>query len=106
MFHGETKNPEHTIALVGGSHSGHWFPALEELADELHLQIDIYNKDACRFSADDFDGALNSSCMDWNRSVVKMIKKDPPDLVFTTANVGSGDTVPQGYLDQWKSLRG
>ncbi len=24
---GDTKNPEHTIALVGGSHSGHWFPS-------------------------------------------------------------------------------
>jgi peptidoglycan/LPS O-acetylase OafA/YrhL len=103
---GDTKDPEHTIALVGGSHSGHWFPALEELSDDLHLKIDIYNKDACRFSADDFDGALNGSCMEWNRTVVEMLKKDPPDLVFTTANVGIGDTVPKGYLDQWKKLEG
>jgi peptidoglycan/LPS O-acetylase OafA/YrhL len=103
---GETKNPAHTIALVGGSHSGHWYPALEELAKKMKLKIEIYNKDACRFSSDDFDGLLNASCMDWNEKVLEMLKKDPPDLVFTTANVGAGDQVPEGYMEQWRKLEG
>ncbi|MBN8193849.1 hypothetical protein JI667_16995 [Bacillus sp. NTK074B] len=29
---GETDHPKYTIAPVGGSHSWHWFPALEELS--------------------------------------------------------------------------
>ncbi|MCR8851124.1 acyltransferase [Rossellomorea sp. SC111] len=103
---GETSKPEYTIALVGGSHSGHWFPALEELSKKMKLKIDIYNKDACRFSDDDFDGLLNESCMDWNKKVLEMLKSNPPDVVFTTANVADGDTVPQGYLHQWEKLDG
>jgi peptidoglycan/LPS O-acetylase OafA/YrhL len=103
---GEKENPEYTIALVGGSHSGHWYPALEKLSDKMKLKIEIYNKDACRFSADDFDGLLNASCMDWNEKVIGMLKEEPPDLVFTTANVGAGDKVPGGYIEQWKKLKG
>jgi peptidoglycan/LPS O-acetylase OafA/YrhL len=103
---GETENPEYTIALVGGSHSGHWFPALEKLSDELKIKIDIYNKDACRFSADDFNGKLNESCMEWNEKVVDLLKADKPDLIFTTANVGSSDTVPEGYIRQWEKFDG
>ncbi|QDP39641.1 acyltransferase family protein [Radiobacillus deserti] len=103
---GDTDNPEHTIALVGGSHSGHWYPALAELADDLHLQIDIYNKDACRFSTQDFDGKLNKQCMEWNDEVLKLLKEDPPDLVVTTANVNDGAKVPDGYKEQFKNLDG
>ncbi|SDI36735.1 Peptidoglycan/LPS O-acetylase OafA/YrhL, contains acyltransferase and SGNH-hydrolase domains [Alteribacillus persepolensis] len=104
--YGDTENPEYTIALVGGSHSGHWFPALQEMSDELSLQIDVYNKDGCRFSDNDFDGQLNESCMQWNEDVVEPLIQDEPDLVFTTANVNRGETVPQGYINQWKKLEG
>jgi hypothetical protein len=103
---GETENPDYTIALVGGSHSGHWYPALEEMSERLNLQIDIYNKDGCRFSDDDFDGLLNESCMEWNEQLLDALMEEPPDLVFTTANVSRGDTVPQGYLKQWEKLEG
>jgi peptidoglycan/LPS O-acetylase OafA/YrhL len=103
---GDTNDPTYTVALVGGSHSGHWFPALEELSGDLKLKIEVYNKDACRFSTDDFDGLLNASCMKWNEKVIEKLKEEPPDVVFTTANVGAGDTIPEGYLEQWKKLEG
>ena len=57
---GEIDNPEFTIALVSGSHSGHWFPALMELSEKHKLKIDVYNKDGCRFT-DDRSGADESS---------------------------------------------
>lgn len=104
--YGDKENPEYVVALVGGSHSGHWFPALHEIADDLNIQIDVYNKDACRFSADDFDGFLTESCMKWNEQVIEVLKEKKPDLVFTTANVGSGDKIPEGYLGAWKALEG
>lgn len=103
---GVTENPDYTIALVGGSHSGHWFPALEAMAEELKLQIDVYNKDACRFSVDDFDGHLTEACMEWNENLKESLVADPPDLIFTTANVGSEDTIPKGYLEKWKEFEG
>lgn len=104
--YGELDNPEYTIALVGGSHSGHWLPALEIVAEMQNLKIDLYNKDACRFSSDDFNGALSKSCMEWNVDVMEPLLSDPPDLLFTTANVNSGDTIPAGYLSKWKEFEG
>ncbi|MFC7321990.1 acyltransferase family protein [Halobacillus campisalis] len=103
---GETENPEHTIALVGGSHTGHWFPALDELSEEMDFQIDVYNKDGCRFTTDDFGGAMNESCMEWNEKVIEPLREDPPDLVFGTATVNRGNKVPQGYIEQWEKLEG
>ena len=104
--YGETDNPDYTIALVGGSHSGHWLPALEIVSEKQNLQIDLYNKDACRFSSDNFKGRLSKSCMDWNDAVMEPLLSDPPDLVITTANVSSGDTIPAGYLSKWRELEG
>jgi peptidoglycan/LPS O-acetylase OafA/YrhL len=104
--YGETENPVYTIALVGGSHSGHWFPALEEISANLKLRIDVYNKDACRFSDDNFNGQLHDSCMEWNEKLIDLLIDEPPDYVFTTANVGKGETIPLGFLSQWKKLEG
>ena len=104
--YGETDNPEYTIALVGGSHSGHWMPALEIVAERQNLQIDLYNKDGCRFSGDDMKGRLSESCMEWNDAVMEPLLSDPPDLVFTTANVSSGAAIPPGYLSKWRELEG
>lgn len=103
---GVTENPAYTIALVGGSHSGHWFPALMAMSEELGLQIDVYNKDACRFSADDFEGKLTEECMEWNKNVMEPLMENPPDLIFMTANNNSGDKVPKGYIDKWKEFEG
>ncbi|SHF76410.1 acyltransferase family protein [Ornithinibacillus halophilus] len=104
--YGETDNPEFTIALVGGSHSGHWFPALMQFADEEKIQIDVYNKDACRFSTQDFDGALDETCMDWNEKIVDALLEDLPDLIFTTATTSSGTKVPEGYIEMWEKFDG
>lgn len=104
--YGVTDNPDHVVALVGGSHSGHWFPALEKIAPELNLQVDVFIKDACRFTADDFGGALSESCMAWNEDVTEALKQNPPDMIFTTSTVESGDTVPTGYVEKWKAFEG
>lgn len=104
--YGEIDNPRAIIALVGGSRTGHWFPALEELAEELQIRIDVYNKDACRFSTQDFDGLLSDSCIEWNELVVKPLLDDPPDLIFTTANVDRDTTIPPGYLDMFEKFEG
>src|SRR5699024_10197506 len=94
--YGETENPIATVALVGGSHSGHWFPALEKIATEEHIELKLLNRDACRFSNDDFGGKLTEQCMVWNEKVTQYLKDDPVDIIFTTANTDSGDTVPEG----------
>lgn len=104
--YGETENPSSVIALVGGSHSGHWFPALEVIAQELEFQLDVYIKDACRFTTDDLGGALTEACMEWNEKVTDSLLENPPDLIFTTANVQEEGFVPAGYIEKWESFEG
>lgn len=104
--YGETENPKYTLALVGGSHSGHWFPALNEFAKELGIRLDVYNHDGCRFTDDDFGGVITEECLDWNELLINKLIEAPPDLVFTTANVNKGDTIPIGYLNQFRKLEG
>ncbi|MET3683060.1 peptidoglycan/LPS O-acetylase OafA/YrhL [Alkalibacillus flavidus] len=103
---GETENPDYTVALVGGSHSGHWYPAVEEAAKELNLQIDLYLKDACRYSTEDFDGKLSESCMEWNDNVDEPLIESNPDLVITTATVAGDLSIPDGYIEKWEKLEG
>ncbi|KOS66338.1 acyltransferase [Lysinibacillus contaminans] len=103
---GVTDDPDYIIALVGGSHSGHWFPALEILAEELNFQVDVYIRDGCRFTNDDSGGQVTPECLSWNEKLMDVLIKDPPDMVFTTATLNRMDTVPIGYIGQWSRLEG
>lgn len=102
--YGNTENPDYILALVGGSHSGHWFPTLEILAEELNFQIDLYNHDGCRFTSLDPEGHLTDTCLAWNENLIDLLKEDVPDLVFTTSTLNKRDYVPEGYIEQWKAL--
>lgn len=104
--YGVTDNPKYVLALVGGSHSGHWFPALEILAEELNFRIDLYNHDGCRFTDEDPDGYLTEACMEWNNNLIEDLTEDPPDLVFTTATLHKHDKVLPGYISQWEKVQG
>ncbi|TSI10558.1 acyltransferase family protein [Lysinibacillus sp. BW-2-10] len=103
---GVIDNPQYTVALVGGSHSGHWFPAIMEFAEELKLKVDVYNHDGCKFASGDFNGILTESCIEWNKRMMEELIKNPPDLVFTTASISNDDFIPQEYIDHWRNLKG
>ena len=99
-----------TIALVGGSHSLQWLPALEKIAAERRYTIVNMTKSACLFSLDDMSISLvdQPSCLAWARAAVDRIGELIPDLVLTIATRGRGpeEHVPQGYLDAWLALKG
>ena len=102
--YGNTEDPEYTIALVGGSHSGHWFTALEEIAVNLNLRLDTYIRDGCRFSDGNFDGLLNEQCMEWNDSILELLLESQPDIIFTTATVFGSKNIPDEYISVWEKL--
>ncbi|MEV9641428.1 acyltransferase family protein [Mammaliicoccus sciuri] len=104
--YGVLDKPDYVLALVGGSHSGHWFPALEIVAEELNFRIDLYNHDGCRFTDEDPENHLTKTCLEWNENLIKELKEEPPDLIFTTATLNKRDKVPLGYINQWKELEG
>ncbi|MED4014485.1 acyltransferase family protein [Sutcliffiella cohnii] len=101
--YGETDNPEYTIALVGGSHSAHWLPALEIIAEKENIKIFSYTKSNCRFST---GVDMTDSCLAWNYEVIDHLFDTKPDLVITTADVGNrlNNVIPVGFIEQWEKL--
>ncbi|RIW31875.1 acyltransferase [Bacillus salacetis] len=100
--YGSTDNPKYTIALVGGSHSAHWLPALEGVAAKENIMILNYTKSGCRFS----DGDVVDDCADWNGELMEILRSKKPDLVFLPADVGANpnEEVPKGYIKKWEEL--
>jgi hypothetical protein len=99
--YGVLDNPEYTIAIVGGSHSAQWLPAFEKIAETEKIKIINYTKSACRFTS---DGIGKESCREWNENLIDILLSTKPDLVFTTADVGSKPEVPVGFVEQWEKL--
>lgn len=96
-----------TVALVGGSHSAHWFPALEVLAEKNDWRIVTMIKSSCPFTTDEiiYRGEPYPSCSSWNSNVIDELTGLHPDLVFTTSTRGDEgpDTTPDGYVAQWRA---
>ncbi|MFC3994897.1 acyltransferase family protein [Nocardiopsis sediminis] len=106
--------PERTIALVGGSHAAHWYPALERIAESADWRIVNIIKGACLFTdlEQTYKGNPYTACADWNDGVMAELEELRPDAVFTTATSSSidteagfgGEVVVDGYLDRWREL--
>lgn len=102
---------DRTIALVGGSHSAHWLPALLELTEPYRWRIVSITKASCRFqplSHRDRDNRIGQSCAEWNEGVIAELERLRPDAVMTTSTTGQGgrDYTPEGYITQWRRLDG
>ncbi|MFO1378455.1 MAG: acyltransferase family protein [Steroidobacteraceae bacterium] len=96
------------IAVVGGSHSAHWMPALADLAERNPWQVVPLTRSNCPFQAGAVEtgvvgNAEHDTCREWNEAVVSWILRERPSLVFTTAtrHTNDGEMVPQSYIDQW-----
>ncbi len=101
--YGSDNNYDYTVALVGGSHSTHWHPALAQIAAEENIRLLNITKSGCRLST---DRKGLPSCDTWNENVIEKIAAEQPDLVFTTAEISYFNVtdVPQGYIEQFEAL--
>ena len=78
-------NGDFTIALIGDSHAGEWFPAFEALAKTRGWRLVPYVKLSCPF----IEMAVNhlvlkreyTECAAWREEVIKTLARHPPDLV-------------------------
>jgi hypothetical protein len=97
-----------TIAVVGGSHSVQWLPALEDVAARSGWRVVSYTRSACPFylGEDKTSGREWRGCPEWNRNVLERVKQLKPDAVFMTSTRYSrgGEQVPEGYLAAWHAL--
>ncbi|SFI68722.1 acyltransferase family protein [Albimonas pacifica] len=103
------KDGDRTVALVGGSHSLQWLPALEVLAErESSLRILALTKASCPFTFPDpsFELAHAPSCAEWTRRVIESLLAEPPAMVLTvgTRMTKIGEVVPEGFAAAWAPL--
>ncbi|MEU3141084.1 acyltransferase family protein [Nocardiopsis alba] len=108
------EDADRTVALVGGSHAAHWFPALEEIADRHGWRLVNIVKGACLFTDEPqrYRGEPYTECAEWNRGVMDELADLRPDAVFTTGTTTSLDTsagfgeetLVDGYVDRWREL--
>jgi len=103
--YGDVKSSR-SIALVGGSHSAHWLPALDLLGRELGWRVVVFTKSKCLFSVETGKVALDDRCEQWNERTLQILLEDPPDVLVTTSTRGSGteEHVPPGFLLRWAEL--
>ncbi|GAB3700734.1 acyltransferase family protein [Nocardiopsis oceani] len=105
---------ETTVAVAGDSHTIHWFPALEELAEERGWRLAMYAKSACAFASvlPSREGGPYEECRTWNRAVLDELEELEPDLLFTSTSVGGSlygvergpewrDTMADGMVELW-----
>jgi peptidoglycan/LPS O-acetylase OafA/YrhL len=107
-------DPVRTVALVGGSHAAHWFPALEEIAEDRDWRLLNIVKGACLFTdaPQTYRGEPYTACAEWNRGVMAELRELAPDTVFTTGTTTSLDgsagfgeeQVVDGYVERWREL--
>lgn len=90
-----------TIALVGGSHSLHWFSAVQAAAVTNKWDLQVIVKVTCRY-----EQIIDTSCGRWVGNTEQHLLDNPPDLVITTATVGSKrqERVPESYVERWNVL--
>ncbi|MFE1079655.1 acyltransferase family protein [Nocardiopsis alba] len=112
-------DPEATVVITGDSHSAHWFPALEELAEQRDWRLVVFSKSACAFTGVMVgkEGGAYEECMDWNRAVVDEVVEMDADLVFTSSSAkgspyGLGDAgaeesrqaMSEGMAELWSEV--
>ncbi|GGJ98821.1 acyltransferase family protein [Pseudomonas matsuisoli] len=93
------------VALVGGSHSAQWLPALNIIGQENGLKVVNMTKSDCPFGALDIS---DPSCAVWNEHAIKRLEALQPDVVVTTSTRAVKDSgaeyVPESYVKQWRTL--
>ncbi|MET7135728.1 acyltransferase [Cellulosimicrobium sp. MI9406] len=96
------------VALVGASHSEHWFAALEPVAERRGLRIVPVLKAGCLF-IDPVDGTGDGECTTWQGQALDYVLSIKPDLVITTSTRPSlseapREVVPDEYVRAWERL--
>jgi len=88
---GDTAHPARTVALVGDSIAGNWFPALNVIALQQHWKLVTELHGNCVWTAtmmwyDSTDGPY-AACHQWGVNVLHdLLTTVQPDVVITTGN--------------------
>jgi peptidoglycan/LPS O-acetylase OafA/YrhL len=122
--YGDTTHPTLTVALVGDSVAGNWFPALDELALRYHWRLVTDLHSTCPWTATlmtdpntNVPDVPYTSCREWNAEAQHdLLTSIRPDVVITSdlAEMGSVEhpqsgsaayaDIAQGMAQYWGQL--
>lgn len=100
-------NGEKTLLVVGGSHTEHYLPALEQIAEENNIRIITILKAGCPLAWTPIMDtpekiAAQDHCNTWRLKLFDRIEEINPDAILTTStrpNINApGDYVPEEYV--------
>lgn len=76
-----------SIALFGDSHAAQWFPALDALAADHKLRLEVFTKSSCPAVAATVlvKGIPYTKCDRWRERVIARLAEDPPDVVMLSS---------------------
>ena len=78
-----------TIALLGDSHAGMWFPVVDAIAIRTHWRLVLFEKSACPAPDTSFwnpDGNMPyPQCDQWHSYAIARIKKLHPSVLIVTS---------------------
>jgi peptidoglycan/LPS O-acetylase OafA/YrhL len=87
-------NGDQTVALIGDSTAGQWFPAIDAIARQQHWRLVPMIKFACRFEdIRQYSRILKreyTECEQWLPNVVARLKQIKPDLTLVSADRSPG----------------
>ena len=79
-----------TVALVGDSHASHWFPAVEQIANQRGWRLLTFTKASCVFvDLPIFSPLLKreyTECEAWRPLVIQRLIAEQPDLVIVSSD--------------------
>lgn len=109
--YGDTES-EKTLYVIGGSHSEHYMPALEEIAKRRNFKIIPILKMGCPLYQNiKWNGEDYPECIEWSDKVIEYIENNPPEMgIFMTGTRPSGilgdgpEMVPDWYHEASKKI--
>lgn len=100
-------NGAKTVVLLGDSHAGMWFPALELAAKRAHWKLVELVRPACPAPEitfwDQENNRPNTTCDTWRANAIARINQAKPDVVVvTSASPGQQTTARRAATgDEW-----
>ncbi|WP_189112867.1 acyltransferase family protein [Pilimelia terevasa] len=91
-----------TVVLLGDSHAGHWFNAMEAIARQRRWRLAVWIRNECTPASvlvyGRTDRRLLHDCSRWRRGALQRIQEMKPRLVVAS-NTGTYTTAPDGGTD-------
>lgn len=102
-------NGTRTVALIGDSHAGMWFPAVQAAALRAHWRLVVLVRPNCGLPTltfwDEKAQAPNTMCDTWRTAAIDRINEIRPDLVILTSATPGKQLAPDrkaATSEQWQ----